>query len=182
MAAMITAEQLGDIMPHCPTDKLDEYAARLSIAMTEAGIDTVARVAYFLGQVAHESGELRYWLELADGRAYERRHDLGNIEPGDGQRYRGRGPLQLTGRANYLEAGEALGVDLVGNADLAATPEYGFRIASWYWSKRQCNDTADRLDIEGTTKKINGGLNGLEDRRRHTARAMGVLTRTAKLA
>lgn len=179
---ILTAEQLSDIMPHCATERLAEYAALLSDAMTEFGINTVARAAYFLGQVCHESGSLQYWVEKADGHAYERRTDLGNVEPGDGAKYKGRGPLQLTGRANYLAAGEALGLPLEEQPGLVATPAVGFRASAWYWKTRGCSDTADMLNIEATTKKINGGLNGLEYRRSYTARAMTVLVKTALLA
>lgn len=98
---------------------------------------------------------------------YDDRDDLGNIEPGDGWRFRGRGPIQITGRSNYQRTGELLGVDLLKAPELLETPEYGFRAAGLYWLTRGLNDLADR-DTEGAfriiTRRINGGYVGWEDR------------------
>lgn len=151
---MIAAKTLKAIMPKCPNAAL--YAPLLSEAMRGAAITTVARAAAFLAQLAWESGDLRYWVELADGTAYEGRRSLGNTSPGDGPRYKGRGPIQLTGRANYRAAGDALGIALETQPDLAAQPEVGFRIAAWYWDSRGCNALADVNDFRGITKRING--------------------------
>src|SRR5207342_2210749 len=104
-------------------EKARHYLPYLNAAMAEAKINTPARKAAFLAQLAHESGELRYMEEIADGSAYEGRRDLGNTHPGDGRRFKGRGPIQLTGRANYERFGELLGVDLVNDPDQAAKPE-----------------------------------------------------------
>ena len=99
---------------------------------------------------------------------------LGNTQPGDGKRFKGRGPIQLTGRANYRVFGDALGLDLVANPALAATKEVAFRIAGLYWRKRGLNALADRQDFRRITKLINGGFNGLIDRLRFWDRAKGV--------
>ena len=99
----------------------------------------------FLGQVAHESGGFRYSEELASGAAYEWRRDLGNIYAGDGRRYKGRGFIQLTGRANYREAGRALGLDLINNPALAATDLNAARVAAWYWDSRDLNSPPTRV-------------------------------------
>jgi predicted chitinase len=144
-------------------------------------INKPLRAAAFLAQLAHESGELKYFEEIwgptAVQRGYEGRKDLGNTQPGDGKRYRGRGPIQLTGRANYKTFGDLLGVDFVGDPDLAATPTWGFRIAALYWKTQGCNELADIENFITITKKINGGTNGLSERERYYAiakKALGV--------
>lgn len=164
MTDPVTLDQLRQIMPRLSAASAGVYVGPLVAAMAEAEIATGPRQAAFLAQVAHESGELRYWHELADGSAYEGRKDLGNTEPGDGPRYKGRGPFQLTGRANYRKAGAALGIDLESDPDQAATPAVGFRIAGWYWTTHGLNARADVSDFDGITRAINGGLNGKTQR------------------
>jgi predicted chitinase len=138
----------------------------LWMAMLEANITTYRRAIHFLAQLLHESGELIYMEEIADGSAYEGRSDLGNVYRGDGRRYKGRGPIQLTGRANYRAAGKALGLDLEGRPAIAADPSVGFRIAAWYWTSRNLNYYADMGDsgFDAITYRINGGYNGLYQR------------------
>jgi putative chitinase len=153
---MLTDEQLAIIMPRCPKSKLTIYRENLVKAMEEASINTKLRIAAFLGQLALESGELRYFVEIADGTAYEGKKRLGNTQPGDGPRFKGRGPIQLTGRANYKAAGTALGVDLENNPERAADPDVAFRVAAWYWTSRKLNAKADAGDYRGITKSING--------------------------
>lgn len=138
--------------------------------MREAGITTRRRAAYFLAQVLHESAGLRYFEEIASGSDYEGRRDLGNTQPGDGRRFKGRGPIQLTGRTNYRAAGAALGLPLERNPTLAAQHDVGWRIAAWYWRTRGLNALADRGDFLAVTRRINGGTNGLADRRRYLSR------------
>ena len=99
---------------------------------------------------------------------------MGNDEPGDGYRYRGRGYMQLTGKDNYRAAGDALGLDLVSNPDLAADPENAARIATWYW-QQNVPQTA-REDVTAATRAINGGINGLEDRQSRYAEWQRTLT------
>ena len=103
---------------------------------------------------------------------------MGNIYPGDGVRYKGRGPIQITGRANYRSAGQALGIDLENNPTRAADPDVGFRTAAWFWNSRSLNQYADKCNQAGfdtTTKRINGGFNGKADRDAHWIRAKKVL-------
>jgi len=173
--AGITIEQLRAVMPNLSASKAAEYLPLLNTAMAEAQINTPQRKAMFLAQLAHESAQLRYFEEIASGAAYEGRKDLGNTQPGDGKRYKGRGPIQLTGRNNYRKAGQALGLDLEGNPPLAARPDVGFRTAGWYWNSRGINEAADRGDFIAVTKKINGGTNGLADRQRYYAAARKAL-------
>jgi len=141
--------------------------AQLNKAMVDGGINTPKRQAAFLAQVLHESGRFKYMQEIASGKAYEGRRDLGNTQPGDGMRFKGRGPIQLTGRANYIKAGKALGIDLVNNPKLAATPEVGFKTAVWFWNSRNLNQLADKgtqQSFDQITKRVNGGYNGKADR------------------
>lgn len=172
---ILTLEELRQIMPRLPEAKAREYLPLLVEAMVEAEITTPARIAAFLAQLGHESLDLRYMEEIADGSAYEGRRDLGNTQPGDGRRYKGRGPIQLTGRANYRAAGKALGLPLEEQPELAAMPEHGFRVAAWYWSTRKLNPLADRGNVRAITIAINGGLNGYDDRVRRWEAAKMVL-------
>lgn len=175
-APALTVEHLRHIMPNLPEVKAREYLPHLIKAMAEADITTPQRQAFFLAQWAHESAEFRYMVEIASGAAYEGRKDLGNTEPGDGKRYKGRGPAQLTGRANYRAAGKALGIDLEGDPKRAADPEVGFRVAGWYWTSRNLNRWADAGDFVKVTRLVNGGLNGLAHREKYLRRAREVLS------
>lgn len=171
----ISLQELKRIMPTLPDDKAQQYLPYLNSAMNEAKITTPERRAAFLAQLAHESGQLKYMEEIASGSAYEGRSDLGNTQPGDGTRYKGRGPIQLTGRANYAAASKALGVDLVNNPERAADPDVAFRIATWYWDSRNLNSFADRGDFSSITYRINGGYNGAADRNQYWASAKDAL-------
>lgn len=174
---MVTDDELRQIMPNCAAAKRAAYLPFIQQAMQEFQITSYLREAAFLAQLAHESGELRYMEELASGAAYEGRKDLGNTQPGDGKRYKGRGPIQLTGRANYKKYGDLLGLDLVNDPTIAATPEVGFRIAGQFWSLNGLNQLADQQDFKQITKRINGGYNGLEDRTMYYDRAKRVLNK-----
>ena len=145
-------------------DRAAVYAGPLTSAMAEFGINTPQRQAAFLAQVAHESGSLRWVLELGTGAAYEGRMDLGNKQPGDGARYRGRGLLQITGRANYMACGAALGLYLTVNPQLLEVPVNACRSAAWFWKLKGLNNLADRDQFGAITRAINGGYNGLDDR------------------
>jgi predicted chitinase len=134
-------------------------------AMLEFSITSQARAKMFLAQVLHESAGLRFFEEIASGAAYEGRcHDLGNCQLGDGRRFKGRGPIQLTGRANYRWAAKRLGLALEQHPELAAQHAIGWRIAGLYWKAKGLNELADRGDFLAITKGINGGTNGLASR------------------
>jgi putative chitinase len=153
------------------------YAQALTAAMLEFGIATGKQQSAFLAQLAHESGSLRYVREIADGSAYEGRADLGNTQVGDGPRFKGRGFLQITGRANYAKCGAALNLDLIATPDLLEVPSGAARSAGWYWKSRNLNQYADTDAFGALTKAINGGYNGLDDRIRHwlvARKALGV--------
>lgn len=180
-SAGISNGHLQQIMPQLPKEKRDAYIWFLNKAMAKCQIDTPRRAAAFLAQLAHESGELKYmeeiWGPTAAQKRYEWRKDLGNNQLGDGKRYKGRGPIQLTGRANYKKYGDLLGVNFVNNPDLAAKPEYAFQTAALYWQSHGCNELADVENFITITKKINGGTNGLADRERYyeiAKKALGV--------
>ncbi|HZI10084.1 MAG TPA: glycoside hydrolase family 19 protein, partial [Myxococcus sp.] len=171
----VSVPQLRAIMPNLSVDRANAVLPHLNKASEEAGINTPKRQAAFLAQLAHESGEFRYFEELASGAAYEGRVDLGNIHPGDGVRYKGRGPIQLTGRSNYRAAGRALGIDLEGNPKRAADLDVGFRTAAWFWNSRNLSPLADQGNFREITRRINGGYTGLASRERYYARARQVL-------
>lgn len=176
----MTRYELLTIMPLAATHlKADEFLAPLGAAMDEFGIDTPVRQAAFLAQIGHESGQLQYTRELwgpTDAqRGYEGRADLGNVVDGDGFRFRGRGLIQITGRANYAACGVALGLDLLAHPDLLEGPVNACRSAAWFWHLHGLNALADAGDFEHLTKRINGGLNGYPDRVGLWGRAKNVL-------
>ena len=171
---MLDEATLLKIMPHAKS-RVQDFLEPLNAAMREFHINTPVRQAAFLAQIAHESGELRYVEEIASGIAYEHRKDLGNTQPGDGMKFKGRGLIQITGRNNYFECGKALGVDLITNPELLETPDLACRSAAWFWASRGLNDRADMGDFERITKRINGGLNGYQERLVYHARAKTAL-------
>jgi putative chitinase len=181
VAPPVTLDQLQAIMPGMSAANGHRYIQPLNRAMLEFQITTPLRKAAFLAQIAVESGELRWFEELASGQAYDisenprKARELGNLRPGDGRRYKGRGPIQLTGRANYREAGRELGLDLEGNPTRAASPDVGFRIAGWYWKKRRLNGLADRRNFSELTRRINAARKHYERRLAFYRRALGVL-------
>jgi predicted chitinase len=152
-------------MPGLSESKARAYLGPMEAAMREYQITSEMRSAMWLAQVGHESVSLVYFEEIASGAAYEGRRDLGNTQPGDGVRFKGRGPIQLTGRSNYANAGNALHLPLVSNPPMAADPRYAFRISAWWWGNHGLNSYADRGDVLGATRVINGGTNGLDNRR-----------------
>lgn len=142
----------------------------------EYGImDSGLRLAYFMAQLIHESGSFRYMEEIASGAAYEGRADLGNTQPGDGKRFKGRGPLQITGRSNYRKYGKLIGIDLESHPELAAVPSIGLHTALEYWRQNNLNKLADADDVVGVTRRVNGGTNGLPERKTHLAAIKGWL-------
>lgn len=190
---MITLAQLQVIMPQA-RDRAAIYMEPLTEAMAEFGIDTPARQAAFLAQVAHESGQLRYVRELADGLAYDFRADLGNTLPeaiaiaaehhsSPGPFWKGRGLIQVTGYLNYKACGAALGVDAVHVPYVLETPRYAARSAAWFWAANKLNRWADAGDFDGVCDLVNrgrktareGDANGYQDRLAAYARAREVL-------
>lgn len=175
---MLTPEHLARAIG-CPITRAEVWCAHLNAAMARFQIDSAARQSVFLAQVAHESGRLRWvrelWGPTPAQRGYEMRVDLGNTQPGDGWRYRGRGLIQITGRANYRRCGEALGLDLVNHPELLEQRDHAAMSAAWYWSHRGLNSLADAGDFDRITRIINGGQNGREERRAQWMLAQAVL-------
>lgn len=161
---ILTEEILSKIYPQSTKQNRLKYIGYLNEFIDKYNITTPIRVRMFLAEVGHESGQLRYSEELASGEAYEGRKDLGNIEVGDGKKYKGRGLIQLTGRSNYSELSNAFGVDFINNPSLLKEPEWAVKSACWFWNRKFLNSIADTGDFKKVTKIINGGYNGLEDR------------------
>lgn len=130
------------------------------------GANTPQRIAYFLAQIGHESGELLYTEEIASGAAYEGREDLGNTQPGDGRKYKGRGLIQVTGKSNYILCGLGLDLPLLENPELLSRMPYAALSAGWFFSNNNLWELCDSSDFKKLTKRINGGYNGMDDRLR----------------
>lgn len=173
---LITLKHLKGIYKEAPEEKLELFHPFINWAMQQYDIHlTKDRVAMFLAQIGHESGQLRYVEEIASGTAYEGRKDLGNLQPGDGVRYKGRGLIQITGRKNYSWCGNDLGLPLIEHPGLLEMPKYAALSAAWYWNRVGLNEVADRGDINEATRRINGGLNGINDRILLYKRALATL-------
>lgn len=181
---MLTDAVLAAVCPLLPSGQRARYLPALAGALSTSTIGTPARLAAFLAQIAHESGELRHWSEIWGPTATQKRYEppgrlalgLGNTEPGDGYRYRGRGPIMLTGRANYRRIGAALGLSLEADPNLVETTRVGFRVAVAFWDAGGLSPHADAETVEGfrrITRLLNGGANGLPSREAYhlTARA-----------
>lgn len=164
------------VMPRAMDKRIDLYYEPLVKGMVRYGITTPLQMAHFIAQLAHESGSFLYAEELADGSAYEGRKDLGNTQPGDGPRFKGRGLIQLTGRANYAEYSRFTGTDYVANPRLVAQDAFAcVDVACWFWKTRNIGPLADADDAKAVTKRINGGYNGLDDRLENLVRAKALL-------
>jgi predicted chitinase len=172
---VLTVTQLRAIFPHLPEVDVEKYLPLLLSAMSQYQIATPARVAAFVAQVGHESGEFRYFVEFASGVAYEGRADLGNTHPGDGQRYKGRGAIQITGRHNYEQMSRWLGVDFTTHPELLATPKFAILSAACWWQHHGLNELADAGEFTQITRRINGGTNGAKQREAYHAKALAVL-------
>jgi putative chitinase len=178
MSAGLTADKLQGIMSNADGARINRYYQPLITMMGNSQINTPLRMAHFLAQLGHESGDLLYSEEIADGSAYEGRVDLGNTQPGDGPRFKGRGLIQLTGRANYVAFGTARTRDFVTGTNytqIATDPNLAVDVSCWYWSTHGLNAFADADNLNTITLRINGGYNGLPDRAAHLQRAKCLL-------
>ena len=139
-----------------------------------------AELAAFMGQCAHESAKFTTTKEFADGSQYEGRKDLGNIYRGDGVKYKGRGFIQITGRANYTQAAKELGIDLVNHPELAEKPDIAIKVSIWYWKSKVRPRISNFNNTKAVTKTVNGGLNGLAAREKYTQHFKAANTSVAK--
>lgn len=152
----ITLKQLSEIAP-LSTSRANNFLAPLNATLEEFEINTVQRVACFLAQLLHESGQFRYVEELASGDAYEFRQDLGNTAQGDGKRFKGRGLIQITGKTNYLALSLALDIDCFNKPELLEEPLNACRSAGWFWKVNNLSKWADVGDIDGVSDIVNRG-------------------------
>lgn len=180
----VTQQQLQNIMPNARS-QAGVFISALNTAITHRNINTPKRIAAFLAQVGHESGQLQYVRELGNNQ-YLSKYDTGTLAlrlgntpeaDGDGQKYRGRGLIQITGRSNYRECSLGLFGDerLLALPELLEQPQWAAESAAWFWELNGLNELADRDQFNSITRRINGGLNGLEDRLQLWARARAVL-------
>ena len=178
----ITQQQLQQILPNAG-QSAGVFVPVLNNAMVRFQIVGTKRIAAFIAQVGHESGQFRYVRELGSDQ-YLSKYDTGSLAKrlgntpeadGDGQKYRGRGLIQITGCANYITCGEALALDLVNHPELLEQPQHACMSAAWFWASRGLNTLADAGQFDTITRRINGGQNGAADRQALYARALKVL-------
>lgn len=183
----ITVDDLQAICHHLKVEKARQLLIPLHQTLIEFDILSPKRIAAFLGQLAHESGEFQFDIELWGPTPQQKRYDppsdlakrLGNTRKGDGKRYRGRGYIQLTGRGNYRRYGSLLEKDLEKKPEQASTPEIAFRVAGLYWKDHGLNAHADAWNLNAITRAINGGLTHLQQRVLYSNRALKVLSPTS---
>lgn len=171
----MTKEELKQCLPFAKDENIEKFFGPINATIEKYQINTPKRLAAFLAQLAHESGSFKYVREIASGEAYEGRKDLGNIQPGDGVKFKGRGLIQITGRTNYTKLGEAFKQDFITNPEKLEQPLFATLSAGWFWSMHGLNQLADKGDFILITKRINGGTNGLADRQAHWERCKKVL-------
>lgn len=187
---MITPEQLKKIYKYARQDKVNLYCEAFNRVFPKYNMNP-KRIAAFLGQIAVESGELKYDKELPSkwnkknvqdskepvGSLYEGRKNLGNNQPGDGPKFIGRGILQITGRANYALYGKKIGYDLIDNPELACNPEISTRIALEYFKDRGLLELADQWNLDEITRRVNGNAKlHLKERIEYSEKALKILT------
>jgi putative chitinase len=176
----MTEEQLAKIAPHVSEENIKIYTPLLNKWMPYYSINTKLRQAAFIAQILHESACFQYTKEIASGAAYDTGKlaiKLGNTsaKDGDGEKYKGRGFIMITGMTNYTAVSKGLGVDFVNHPELLEQPNYAVQSACWWWTTHGLNALADKGDFMAITKKINGGYNGYLDRVMYYKRALAIL-------
>lgn len=188
LTAQVIAQATGSSL-----ENAEKFRPYLNKYMNKYEINTPNRVIAFLAQVGTESGGLKYTQEIASGQAYEGRSDLGNVNPGDGVRYKGRGLIQLTGRSNYENMSKKVGKDLIANPQLVEEPDLATEVSTIFWRDRMrnglnLNQWADQFNLkepidstnnwkvhENITRAINGGTNGINDRASRFQRGLEIV-------
>lgn len=162
----INKPQLLRAVPNLYKIMVDDFVKTFNEWSDTFGINTPLRAVHYLAQVFHESAALRYTEEIASGKAYEGREDLGNIQKDDGIKFKGRGFIQITGRANYqaYANSEYCVGDLMKHPEWLSKSPGNQKASMWFWKTKGLNELADKDDIRAITKKVNGGYNGLADR------------------
>jgi putative chitinase len=171
-----TKDKLAIVLPLATKSRIELNFEPLKTGMVKYGITSPLQIAHFIAQLGHESMSFLYTEEIASGAAYEGRSDLGNTHAGDGRRYKGRGLIQLTGRANYAAYSKFAGIDYVAQPErLSTDPVVAVDVSCWFWKDRGVDRLAEMDDAKAVTKRINGGFNGLDDRLQNLKRAKAVL-------
>jgi putative chitinase len=156
-------------------NKVLELSKKYKSLLTKYDITTFLRLSHFFSQIAHESGNFKYLKELGND-AYLDKYDTGELakklgnspeDDNDGQKYKGRGFIMITGLANYKELSKDTGIDFVTHPELLEQEVNAMIAALWFWNKRKLNQFADLDDVKTITKKINGGYNGLKERQEY---------------
>ncbi len=167
-------KSIKDLFPRA-NDEVCQIVLNGRRFFAQYGITTDAQFQMWLAQMAHESAGFKHLRELSyRNTTFEEKYGrqtrvgkiLGNTEPGDGEKYKGRGIIQLTGRWNYTFYGDRISEDLVSHPELAQQPFIAFKLSLAYWKQRNVGQAADQQDVRAATKLINGGSNGLKDRER----------------
>ena len=163
MSYTITDQQMKDM--GWKNYKLED----LNSCLSKFEINNVKRVRHFISQCSHESACGQYTKELASGKSYEGRKDLGNNQKGDGPKYKGAGFIQLTGRSNYQAFSDYMNDKNIMNWVDYVSDKYPWSSAGFWWKKNGLNTLCDKDDttVEKVTKKVNGGTNGLEERKKY---------------
>jgi len=172
----LTVDHIKKICSSAQRINISKYIDLLNNAMPRYDINTPHRVASFLAQLLHESGGFMYVKEIASGKAYEGRKDLGNTIEGDGVKYKGRGLIQLTGRANYTRVGKDFGIDLINKPELLETPKWAVESACHFWKSAKLNEICEKSDVTKVTKIINGGRMGLAERQHYFEKCTDILS------
>lgn len=172
----ITKTQLARIWNCSESVISDSEIVELNKCLTQFDINTPNRLRHFISQISHESGGGRYKKELATGDAYDGRKDLGNIQPGDGRKYKGAGYIQLTGRANYQAFANFIKDPKVMDGVDYVAEKYPFTSGGFWWMNNKMNALCDKNPtVEEVTRRVNGGLNGLPDRKKYYNRCLEVI-------
>lgn len=154
----------------------DDEIEEMNSCLLTFKITTPNRIRHFLSQISHESGGGRWKKELASGSDYEGRTDLGNTQPGDGPKYKGAGYIQLTGRANYQAFADYMKDPFIMDGVEYVSEKYPMTSAGFWWMKNDMNSLCDKNpSIEKVTLRVNGGYNGLEDRKKYYQRCLDVI-------